>query len=423
MRTSHSIYAALLVGSSLTVVGLSLFGAGATPAIPASGPISKAELGRLLFWDPLLSGQKDVACATCHHPDFAYADGRDLALGTSSVGLGPTRVNVSNGAIPTVKRNTPTVLNVVFNGLDQPGGRGGGGGRGPGRGGRGGGVGVRPLPANADVVDQTRAPMFWDNRARSLEVQALGPITAHDEMRGSVYDETEAVAAVVARLREVPGYVARFREVYGSDTVIDATQLAGAIAAFQRTLVTRDSPFDRYLAGDPEALTPQQRRGLDAFNRANCAVCHRGPMLSDYRLHALGVKENSKLTTSDSGDGRYQFRTPSLRNVALTAPYMHNGTLATLDDVVEFYDRGRSENPQVATGGGRGGRGGPPPPANAPGALATVDRDFRGVRNMNAAERQDIVAFLHALTDENFDRVIPASVPSGLKPGGNIVRQ
>lgn len=423
MKTFRLRFALLFGGSSLGVVALALFAA-APPSVsaPGSDPISQAELGRLLFWDPLLSGGKDVACATCHHPDFAYADGRALALGTRATGLGPDRVDGSHGEIPVVKRNTPTILNVVFNGLDRRG-RGGPGGQGGGPGGRGGrgDGGFTVLPASLTAVDQARAPMFWDNRLHSLEAQALAPLAAREEMRGDAFASDETVAAVVDRLRAVPEYVALFRGVFGEGTAIDAAQLSGAIAAFERTLVTRGSAFDRFLAGDPAALTPEQRRGLDAFTRANCTACHRGPMLSDFRLHALGVKEHPLLTVPDAGDGRFQFRTPSLRNVALTAPYMHNGTLGTLDEVVAFYDRGQSENPSVAAGGnGPGGRGGRGGPGGAAGGAPVVDPAFRGVRRMSAAERNDIVAFLGALTDEGFDRAIPARVPSGLKPGGEI---
>jgi cytochrome c peroxidase len=421
MKTFRLRFVLLFGGCSLGVVALALFAAAPPPpSAPGFDPVSPAELGRLLFWDPLLSGGKDVACATCHHPDFAYADGRALALGSRATGLGPARMDASRGEIPVVKRNTPTILNVVFNGLDRRG-RGGPGG-GPGGGGRGGrGGGFTVLPASLTAVDQARAPMFWDNRLHGLEAQALAPLAAREEMRGDVYGADDTITAVVERLRGVPEYVALFRGVYGEDTAIDAAQLSGAIAAFERTLVTRGSAFDRYLAGDQAALTPEQRRGLDAFTRANCTACHRGPMLSDFQLHALGVKENPLLAAPDAGDGRFQFRTPSLRNVALTAPYMHNGMLATLADVVAFYDRGQSENPHVATGGnGPGGRGGRGGPGVAPAGTPVVDPAFRGVRRMSAAERNDIVAFLGALTDEGFDRVIPARVPSGLKPGGEI---
>jgi cytochrome c peroxidase len=132
-------------------------------------------------------------------------------------------------------------------------------------------------------------------------------------------------------------------------------------------------------------------------------------MFSDFDLHAEGVAEHAALGEPDAGDGRFRFRTPTLRNVALTAPYMHNGTLATLDDVLRFYDDGRSLNPNVAGGRGRGGG-------------ARLDNDFRRVRDMSDADMRDIIAFLEALTDAEFDRSVPERVPSGLPPGGAIHR-
>ena len=278
----------------------------------------EVELGRLLFWDPVLSGELDVACATCHHPDFAYADGRDLALGTRSVGLGPDRVDLSGGEIPVLERNTPTVLNIAFNGVERRRRRGG---RRDDE--------FAPLPTSVDAETEARAPMFWDRRLRGLEAQALVPLTIREEMRGDAYAEEVAVDSVVARLRAIPEYVELFREVYGPDTRITAEHLSRAIAAFERSLVTRNSPYDRFLAGDQDALTAQQRQGLEEFDEADCTNCHDGPMLSDFDLVAEGVAENPLLAEPDVGDGRFRFRTPTLRNVALTAPYMHNGMLET----------------------------------------------------------------------------------------------
>jgi cytochrome c peroxidase len=136
-------------------------------------------------------------------------------------------------------------------------------------------------------------------------------------------------------------------------------------------------------------------------------------MFSDYGLHAEGVKENPRLSEADSGTRRFQFRTPSLRNVALTAPYMHNGVLATLDDVLRFYDNGRSENPNVSGGSARR-RG------SDDDSTARLARRFVRVRDMSEAEMRDIVAFLGTLTDTSFDKTIPIRVPSGLPPGGHI---
>jgi len=338
------------------------------PATP-----EKIELGRLLFWDPILSGAKDVACATCHHPDFGYAENRDLSIGTHGVGLGASRRFDVAGRRPFVKRNSPTILNVAFNGLDA--------GR---------------------SYDPARAPMFWDVRAAGLEAQALEPVKALEEMRGEAHPEEAALSTVVSRLRSIPDYRARFTAVFGGTSPVSAANLSRALAAFERTLVATDTPFDRFMRGDRSAMTPLQVRGMERFARIGCASCHAGPMFSDYALHVLGVPDNPKLPSSDSGVGHvYQFRTPTLRNLRHTAPYMHNGMLATLDDVIHFYDdvsRGRMRNPNVRRG--------------------DIDPALRG---QNAGgDRRDLVAFLEALTDDQFDRTVPAHVPSGLPVGGRI---
>ena len=358
--------------------------------------ITVVELGRLLFWDPILSGDKDIACATCHHPDFAYADGRDLSLGPGSVGLGPSRIDLTDGRVPVVKRNSPTVLNTVFNGVGRR------------RRGR------RSNDTQASDA-QARAPMFWDRRTRSLETQSLEPIKAFEEMRGSAYAEDVAVDSVVARLQANAEYVVLFGEAFGAGTSINEDQLAGAMAAFQRSLVAMNSPFDRFRAGDSTAMTVQQQRGFREFDDVGCDRCHRGRMFSNYNLHAEGVRENPLLAEPDTGAGRFRFRTPTLRNVALTAPYMHNGMLATLGDVLRFYDNGRSENPNVVNSRRRGGdrRGGDR-------GVAQLSGSFRRVDDMSDREMHDIVAFLEALTDEDFDKTIPTRVPSGLPPGGLI---
>ena len=174
-----------------------------------------------------------------------------------------------------------------------------------------------------------------------------------------------------------------------------------------------NSPFDRFRAGETDALTAQQQRGLEAFDDAGCDRCHEGIMLSDFDLHAEGVAEHRQLAEPDAGAGRFRFRTPTLRNVALTAPYMHNGTLTTLEDVLRFYDNGRSENPNVVSRRGRRGDDD---------GVARLARRFRRVRDMSEGEMQDIIAFLESLTDTDFDRTIPGRVPSGLPVGGRIGR-
>lgn len=356
-------------------------------------PATHVDLGRLLFWDPILSGEQDVSCATCHHPEYAWADGRDLSLGPNASGLGPDRTQHAESLIPVVKRNAPTVLNTVYNGFGVRRGRRG--------------------QARTPIALQNAAPMFWDNRVSSLEAQALEPIKAFEEMRGSTYPEERAVDSVVARLRAIPDYVDLFDDAFGAEG-IQSTTLAQAMAAYQRSLVAIDSPWDRFQRGDSSALTAQQLRGMREFDAVGCDRCHQGPMFSDFQLHAEGVMENPLLAEPDSGTGRFRFRTPTLRNVALTAPYMHNGMLSTLDDVLEFYNNGRSENPNVSSGGRRGrGNGGTP----------QVDGNFRRVANMSDAQMEDIVAFLEALTDDSFDRTVPDRVPSGLSPGGDIGRK
>ena len=368
--------------------------------------ITVEELGRLLFWDPVLSGARDIACATCHHPDFGYADGRDLSLGTGAIGRGPARTVPPGREVPPVRRNSPTVLNTAYNGLDDRRRRR-----------RGGDAGVRA----ALDVDPARAPMFWDRRVRSLEAQALEPLKAADEMRGSAYPEDVAVDSVVARLRGIAEYVRLFQEAFGPATTIEADHIGRALAAFQRSLVAMNSPFDRFRAGDSTALTVQQLRGLEEFDDAGCDRCHEGPMFSDWDLEAEGVPEHPLLATPDTGASRFRFRTPSLRNVALTAPYMHNGTLATLEDVLRFYDNGRSENSNVVERRRRRGEGrdGDGDSAAARGEeRAVLSRSFVRVDDMSEREMEDIIAFLGALTDEGFDRAIPSRVPSGLPPGG-----
>jgi cytochrome c peroxidase len=345
---------------------------------PADNPTTpeKVELGRLLFWDPILSGAKDVACATCHHPDFAYTDSLDLSMGTHGLGLGSTRRFDSPGTRPVVKRNSPTLLNIGFTGIDMT-------------------FGYEPA----------KAPMFWDRRVRGLEEQALEPLKALEEMRGVAFAEPEAVEVVVARLQAIPEYRTRFARAFNASAAVSATNLAKAIAAFERSLVALNSPFDRYVRGDSSAMTPLQLSGMQRFQTVGCANCHKGPMFTDYQVHTLGVPDHPGLAESDAGvEGRYRFRTASLRNLLYSAPYMHNGMLATLDDVLSFYN------------GVRGFRTGTRNANVSPNDLdPLVFSLFLG-----GGDRRDIVAFLEALSDDSFDKTIPERVPSGLPVGGRI---
>jgi cytochrome c peroxidase len=340
---------------------------------PAGNPIEAArvELGRLLFWDPILSGGKDVACATCHHPDFGYAEPLDVSVGIKGIGLGTNRRFPPASTIPFVKRNSQSLLNTAFNGMDQSG-----------------------------HYDPAKAPMFWDLRALSLEAQALEPIKSFEEMRGDAYGERDAIDQVVGRLAKIPEYRSLFRNAFGAGEAVSAANLGRALAAFQRTLVAGNSPFDRYMRGDLTAMTSAQISGMERFERAGCANCHSGPMFSDFEAHVLGVPDNPKLPRSDAGvNGSYAFRTPSLRNLRYTAPYMHSGVFASLPEVLRFYN-----------GPGRRSRNG------------NVQREQLDplLLRVNAGRGFDIINFLDALNDDTFDRRAPANVPSRLPPGGNI---
>ena len=350
----------------------------AAPKAPAANPATKDKvtLGRALFWDPILSGRKDVACATCHHPRFGYAENRDLSIGVDGVGLGASRHFKAGSTVPIVKRNSQTILNTAFNGITDGG-----------------------------AYDASIAPMFWDLRVKGLEAQALEPIKALEEMRGDTYPEANAIASVVARLNAVAEYRTLFARAFGGVQPISADQLGQALATFQRSLTATNAPFDRYMRGDATAMSDAQLRGMRRFQRVGCINCHHGPMFSDYQLHVLGVPDNPQLRVSDAGvDQTYAFRTASLRNLTYTAPYMHSGVFHSLRDVLEFYDdvsgrRGRARNIHVSR--------------------EQLDPLLRQLRDPDD-RAGDLIAFLEALSDESFDRTIPPRVPSGLKPGGNI---
>jgi cytochrome c peroxidase len=330
---------------------------GSVPA-PADNPTrpEAVELGRLLFWDPILSGDRDVACASCHHPDFAYSDGLAVSVGVGGRGVGPARA--ANPDAPRTPRNSQTVLAAAWNGLTVDG-----------------------------AVPPERAPVFWDHRLVSLEAQALGPIKSAVEMRGTSYAESEILDEVVGRVAGIPEYAAKFQAAFGAEGV-SATTLAKAIAAFERTLVPRDSSFDRYLAGDDDAMTAAQIRGMHGFILQGCARCHSGPLLSDFKLHRLPVPTRPG-EPIDLGDGSGQFRTPSLRMVSATGPYMHNGAFATLDEVLDHYHN-----------------------------IEVTDPLLEGDVEPPLGGGDDLLSFFEALSDGTFDRTIPERVPSGLPPGG-----
>lgn len=332
------------------------------PTTPA-----KVSLGRLLFFDPILSATGDVACATCHSPALGWADGRTTPIGVNASGTGKERTRIRSDTFPIIERNAPTILNVGFNGMTTDG-----------------------------KCDPASAPMFWDSRVLSLEAQALVPIRAAEEMRGDVCAETAAIDEALKRVAANLEYHELFTKSFGAADAVTTPHLAMALAAFERSLVTAKSPFGRFARGDTTAMTALQKRGLESFQTAGCALCHNGPMLSDYKLHFIGTPGQKE---------QRDFRTPSLRNLKHTAPYMHNGSLGTLRDVLNFYDRLMDASSETLDGG------------DASGHLA-LDPLLKKL-NVNPDEFAAIEAFLDALNDDSYDRSIPERVPSGLPVPGS----
>lgn len=280
---------------------------------------AKVELGRRLFFDPLLSADRRVACASCHRPEHVFADNAPRAVGVYG------RVG---------KRNAPSLLNVAYGRV-----------------------------------------FFWDGRVDSLEQQVLRPIQDSLEM-------DLALDQLVARLHSDSNYRAAFRRVFGRD--VTEGHAARALASYLRTLRSGDAPIDRFRAGDTTALSPDAQLGLRLFvGRANCAACHSGPIFSDEDFHNTGVSWGSgdlgRFAVSGDETDRGAFNTPSLRNVACTAPYMHDGSMRTLDEVIDFYDRGA----------GVGGQAGVPP-------NRYLDPELRPLR-LASREKAALHAFLKSL--------------------------
>ncbi|MGH9826850.1 MAG: cytochrome-c peroxidase, partial [Blastocatellia bacterium] len=318
-----------------------------------SNPHSKEriELGRLLFFDPVLSHDNSVSCAVCHHPDLGFTDMRGQSMGIGGKGLGPER---TGGTV--LRRGAPSLWNACFN-----------------------------------------FKQFWDGRADTLEQQADGPITNADEM-GSSADE------VGKKLKAIPEYVKMFDGAFGGSggSAVTMQNAEEAVAAFERTLISNDSPFDRFAKGDLDALSAQQRRGFNLFRsgKTRCFECHGMPAFANPDFKIVGVpdvdanKPDYGRSEIAGGDGyKRAFKVPTLRNVALTAPYMHNGRFKTLEDVVDFYSHGG--------GPGMGLKD------------VRVDDKIRPY-DLTVQERDDIVAFLCSLTDESKKPVFPDRVPSEL---------
>lgn len=354
------MHIAVRAGGPVLMVALVALGAGvrAEPLAPLptlkAPPAEQVELGRLLFFDPRLSGDAGIACATCHDPRKAWADGQALSTGYPG---------------SEFFRNTPTVVNAVH-----------------------------------------ARRSYWDGRMSGRDLATL----VRDHLTEAHFLQADG-RLVVERLRQVPEYEERFLRAFGGEPTFGRT--LNAVVAFLATLTSRRAPIDRYLGGEAGALSPAAAEGLAVFQgKAGCVRCHDGALLSDQRFHALGVPDSPRLwreplrhisfrrfmktlgvpdydnlredvglyaVTKEPQD-RGRFRTPSLREVSRTAPYMHNGILATLEDVVEFYDRGGGRHPNKS-------------PLLQP-------------LGLTAAEKRALVEFLGALAGD------PVSVPAPSLP-------
>ncbi|WP_420149029.1 cytochrome-c peroxidase [Spirosoma sp.] len=299
--------------------------------IPADNPTTQegVYLGRMLFYEPKLSSSQTISCASCHQQERAFTDGLARSVGVSG---------------KFTQRNSMSLANLLW---------------------------VRQL--------------FWDGRANSLEEQALVPLGHADEM-GSKTGEA------ARRLQKTTLYPTLFKQVFGSDTITDG-RIGKALAQFERTLISANSRYDRYLQGSYQ-LTEAEQRGLQLFNSApsmernvrggNCAHCHGGPKLYQEVFHNNGLDQKpadagrQEITGLDSDKGR--FRVPTLRNIELTAPYMHDGRLATLIDVLDHY----SEHIQ-----------------NSPTLSPELPGETNGFHLTNG-EKKDLIAFLRLFTDSTF---------------------
>lgn len=290
---------------------------------PADNPYTerKAELGKMLFFDPRLSGSNLISCASCHNPSFAWEDAQPTGAGNEMNRLG---------------RHTPTILNLAWGEL-----------------------------------------FFWDGRAESLEEQALGPIQADVEM-------AQPIDTLIAELDAIPGYRAIFEEVFPGEGVT-ADNIAKAIATYERTVVSAQAPFDKWIEGDENAISDSAKRGFVVFNtKANCNACHSGWNFTDDSFHDIGLE------TEDIGragivpeipEFKHNFKTPGLRNIVQRAPYMHNGSLTNLYDVVDHYADGFVKRP-------------------------TLSDDVIPFQ-LSSAEREDLVQFLQTLTSPDEPVALP----------------
>ena len=298
---------------------------------PRDNPYSaaKVELGRYLYFDSRLSADETVSCASCHEPQLAFTDGTPVSTG----------IKAQKGG-----RSAPTVINRAYS-----------------------------------------LAQFWDGRAGTLEEQAKGPIANPIEM-GMTHD------AAVERLKGIAGYRTLFAKAFGTDG-IDIDRAAKAIACFERTVLSGNAPYDRYKRGDQNAMTAGQVRGMNVFfEKAKCDQCHEGANFTLNAYSNLGVGTDKP----EPDVGRYAvthdprdwgtFKTPTLREIEHTAPYMHDGSLKTLEEVVDFYNKGGIPN-------------------------KNLDANMK-MLHLSEADRKDLVEFLKALSGEGWQQIkAPANFP------------
>ncbi len=406
---------------------------------PQIDPV-KVKLGQLLFYDAILSGNRNISCGTCHSPDFGTSDGLSLGIGEGGVGVGPKRTagTGEHRIRKRIPRNAPGLWNLAANEVKTlfHDGR----------------VSVSDVYGNGfNTPAEEWLPQGFDS---ILAVQAIFPMTSQFEMAGNpnenriagaLHDRIDAVWPIVARrVRTIPRYGEMFVKAF--DDVDDPMQvtivhIGNALAAFMGfEWMSYDSPIDAYLAGDTSALNAQQARGMNLFfGKAGCVRCHSGKLFTDHRFHALALpqfgpgrtrrfdpyaRDVGHMGESDRLEDAYRFRTPSLRNVALTAPYGHNGAYATLEGIVRHH-----LDPITALKSWR------PFHTSLPGASWLADTDFVAFedkrerarlasrvdiepRELADDEIADLIAFLHSLTGTQSVKGRlgkPETVPSGLK--------
>jgi cytochrome c peroxidase len=314
---------------TVTIDGMTVPDIGPLPTSRPTGSTNlndaaKIALGKQLYFDGRLSKNGAIACAFCHNPGTGWSDPRQTSIGIGG-GLGG--------------RQAPTILNTGFNPLQ-----------------------------------------FWDGRARSLEEQALGPIQNPIEM-GETHEN------VVRKLKGIKGYQQQFRVIFSTN--LNLQGIAEAIAAFERTVISTNSAFDKYVMGDSKAMDEAAVRGMTLFKgKARCILCHNGPNFTDNQFHNLGVpqigpmKEDLRryyVTKVEKDKGA--FKTPTLRSITETAPYMHDGVFKTLGEVLDFLNNGGVANPNLSP------------------LIKAV--------NLTPEEKMDLIAFLKALTGESIKFDLP----------------